>query len=117
MVLFFFAGHNLASRFVSDHEVIELAAALLVIAAHFQWGDGIQIVSACALRGVDDVNVPAWIAGFSYWIIALPLGWWWGLQQGYGSEGVWAALALGLGIAALLLAFRAWRKLGPEEST
>lgn len=111
MMIFLFGGRPLAALFVTDGDVIQLAATLLIVAGLFQLFDGMQVVSIAALRGVNDVNVPAGLAALSYWFIALPLGWYVGLQAGYGAVGVWSAMACGLAIAALLLGVRAWRML------
>lgn len=114
MVVFFLAGHRIAAWFVDDHQVIQMAAGLLLVAGFFQLVDGMQVVSANALRGMNDVKVPARIAIMSYWAIAIPVGAFLGLPRwaGYGAAGVWAGLATGLGTAALLLGFRAWRMAG-----
>jgi MATE family multidrug resistance protein len=112
MLVFFFFGEPLASLFVTDTEVVSAAGALLLVAALFQLFDGLQVVSVSALRGVNDVAVPAWMAALAYWGVALPLGWYWGLQSGWGATGVWSAMAVGLGVAAVLLGRRAWRLLG-----
>lgn len=112
MTVFFIFGQPLAALFVNDAGVVKAAAALLLVGSLFQLFDGLQVVSAAALRGVDDVKVPAWIAVLSYWAIALPLGWVLGLQMGWGATGIWAALAVGLALAAVLLMWRAWRLLG-----
>lgn len=111
MLLFFFFGKPLAALFVADEGVISSAAALLLVAALFQLFDGLQVVSVSALRGVDDVAVPAWMAAFAYWGLAMPLGWYWGLKLGWGASGVWLAMAVGLAVVALLLGRRAWRLL------
>lgn len=66
---------------------------------------------------MNDVKVSAWIAVLAYWIISLPLGWVLGIQMGWGATGIWAALAVGLGIAAVLLMWRAWRLLRVREET
>jgi MATE family multidrug resistance protein len=108
---FLIFGRDIAGQFVNDAAVIEIAASLLIIAGLFQLFDGIQIVAACALRGVNDARVPAWIAFIAYWIIALPCGALFGLGLHHGALGVWAGLAAGLGVAASALGFRAWRKL------
>jgi MATE family multidrug resistance protein len=112
MTVFFIFGQPLASLFVNDVGVVKAAAALLLVGSLFQLFDGLQVVSAAALRGVDDVKVPAWIAVLAYWAISLPLGWVLGLHMGWGATGIWAALAVGLAIAAVMLMWRAWRLLG-----
>lgn len=108
---FLFFGQGLAEQFVIDHTVVEIAARLLIVAGIFQLFDGLQIVSGNALRGVNDVRVPAWIAFLVYWVIALPCGAGLGLGLGYGAMGMWIGLAAGLAIAAALLGHRAWHKL------
>lgn len=111
MLVFLLLGHPLASLFVQDQAVITLAATLLLTAGLFQLFDGLQVVSVSALRGIDDVKVPAWMCVLAYWGIALPLGWFLGLHSGWGAPGVWMAMAVGLGVAAALLMRRTWRLL------
>lgn len=114
MAVFFLAGHRITGWFVTDPEVIRMAAGLLIVAGFFQLVDGMQVVSANALRGMNDVRVPAWIALMAYWGIALPVGAFLGLPRwaGFGAAGVWGGLATGLGVAAVLLGLRAWRMAG-----
>jgi MATE family multidrug resistance protein len=111
MLAFLLFGRNIGALFTSDAGVIEITAKLLLVAGVFQLFDGLQVVSACALRGVNDVRVPAWVAFFAYWIVALPCGAALGLGLHQGATGVWIGLAMGLGVAAVALGFRAWRKL------
>ena len=47
-------------------EVIEIASTLLIVSAFFQIPDGLQAVFLGALRGLQDVNIPAFITFFSY---------------------------------------------------
>jgi MATE family multidrug resistance protein len=108
---FLIFGRSIAGQFVNEAAVIEIAAGLLIVAGFFQFFDGVQIVSVSALRGVNDARVPAWIAFFAYWIIAVPCGAVLGLRMQHGAPGVWAGLAVGLAVAAGALGFRAWRKL------
>jgi len=115
MTVFLVFGRPLAAMFVEDPAVIKLAATLLIVAGLFQLFDGIQVISAAALRGMDDVKVPAALAAFSYWGIALPFGWYVGLHLGYGAVGIWATMSVGLALAAALLGGRAWRLLGNER--
>jgi len=108
---FLLFGREIAAQFVSDHGVVEMAARLLLVAGVFQLFDGLQVVSAHALRGVNDVRVPTWIAFIAYWLVALPAGAALGIWQGHGPIGMWTGLAAGLGVAALAMGVRAWRKL------
>ncbi len=111
MVLFFMWGHEVAWQFVKDPAVVELAVPLLIVAGFFQLGDATQVISAGALRGVHDVRIPALLACAIYWGVALPMSWLTAFPLGQGAWGVWVGLAVGLGVAGLALASRAWRLL------
>jgi MATE family multidrug resistance protein len=115
MLAFLMFGHDIGAMFVSDAGVIEIAAKLLLVAGVFQLFDGLQVVSSCALRGVNDVRIPAWLAFFAYWIVGLPCGAALGFGLHQGALGIWIGLAIGLGVAALALGSRAWRKLVPHS--
>jgi MATE family multidrug resistance protein len=108
MVVFFTYGQQISAQFGDDLDVQHIAARLLIIAGFFQLVDGVQVVSAFALRGINDVKIPAWTAFVSYWILAVPLGYYLGLKRGWGAEGMWTGLAVGLGLAAVVLSLRAW---------
>ena len=99
-------GPELARGFVADTAVVALAARLLVVAAIFQLFDGAQVVGAGALRGLADVRVPTAITFVAYWLLAIPCAYGLGLHTSLGAVGVWTGLATGLGVAAVLLAFR-----------
>jgi len=84
--------HNqIAAIYTNDMAVAGLAGSLLVLAAIFQFPDGIQVMSAGALRGLGDTRVPMLLAAVSYWGIGMPLGAGLGLGLGYGRAGCgWA---------------------------
>ncbi len=103
---FFFAGGMIANWFVDEPAVVSLAARLLVVAALFQMFDGVQVIGAASLRGIADVKVPALITFAAYWMVALPLGYFFGIRAGFGATGVWTGLAIGLAFAAVFLARR-----------
>ncbi|MDO5610380.1 MAG: MATE family efflux transporter [Pseudomonadota bacterium] len=103
-------GHDfIVGRYTNDVVVATLASSLLLYAAAFQFPDGIQVVSAGALRGLKDTKVPMFLAGFAYWMIGMPLGAGLGLWLGWGPKGMWLGLIAGLTVAAVLLASRFWR--------
>jgi MATE family multidrug resistance protein len=109
---FLLAGQVIAGWFIADPAVIGIAANLLVLAGIFQVSDGIQIVSAGCLRGMNDVRVPAWIALAAYWVMALPLGAWLAFGLGLGAVGIWLGLTIGLLVAAVWMGWRVWGKCG-----
>ena len=105
-VVFAVAGPVLAAGFVTEPDVIALAAQLLVVAAIFQLADGGQVVAVGALRGLADVRVPTVLTFVAYWGLALPGAYFFGVKGPGGSLGVWAALAVGLAFAAVALNWR-----------
>jgi len=115
MTAFLTIGSWLAAQFVADPGVIQIAAGLLIIAGVFQLADGFQVICSFALRGINDVSVPARTAFIAYWIIALPLGAYLTFQHHWGVEGLWWGLTAGLGVAAVILGQRAWRLLVTQQ--
>lgn len=87
-------------------ETVQLAVALLGVAAVFQVFDGVQVASAGALRGLKDTRVPMLLAFFSYWILGLSAGYMLGFVGEQGAVGLWWGLVLGLSSAAVLLTLR-----------
>ena len=110
--LLLLGGHELIVQlYTRDATVAALAASLLLYAAAFQFPDGIQVLSAGALRGLKDTRVPMFLAAFAYWGIGMPLGAGLGLGLGgftpaLGPRGMWMGLIAGLTCAALLLGRR-----------
>ncbi|MDA7882367.1 MATE family efflux transporter [Akkermansiaceae bacterium] len=96
----------IAERFVKNNEVVALAAKFLIIVAFFQLFDGLQVVSAGYLRGLEDVKVPAWTAFIAYWIFGIPIGWLLATTGGLDASGIWWGLAIGLALAAIFLSAR-----------
>jgi MATE family, multidrug efflux pump len=109
-LMFVVAGGPIARLFVASPMVVQLTVHLLFVAAVFQVADGVQIGAISALRGLTDVRVPALIAVFAYWIIAVPLGAALAFPAGRGAVGIWIGLATGLGVAAFSLLWRFHRK-------
>lgn len=72
----------------------------------YQFGDALQITFANALRGTTDVKPMMWIAFFSYFIVALPVGYLCGFTWGGGVVGVWVAFPAGLFTAGFLFWLR-----------
>jgi multidrug resistance protein, MATE family len=108
--LFIFAPRALASAYTSEYEVIALASLLIPIAGFFQIFDGLQVVSAGALRGAGDTQAPLIVNIIGFWCIGLPTSWLLGFKLGYGPEGLWWGFVAGLGAVAVFLLIRlAWR--------
>ena len=88
-LLLLFGNDAIAALYTRDVAVANLAGSLLLLAAAFQFPDGVQVLSAGALRGLKDTRVPMLLAAFAYWGIGMPLGAWLGLGLGWGPRGMW----------------------------
>ncbi|MEZ4266930.1 MAG: MATE family efflux transporter [Myxococcota bacterium] len=106
MALFLAFPQALAGFFSDDPEVSALAARLIAIAGLFQLVDGLQAVMAGALRGAGDVRGPLWANVFAHWLFGFPLAALLALNLGFGAEGLWYGLTLGLALAAGFLSLR-----------
>lgn len=97
---------QVGSWFTDNVEVSALVASLFLPFLIYQFGDGLQINFANALRGISDVKPMMVIAFISYFIISLPVGYLCGFVFGWGLFGVWMAFPFGLTTAGLMLWMR-----------
>jgi len=88
------------------YEVVEIASNLILIASFFQIADGIQAVVLGALRGLQDVKIPAFLIFISYGTIGFPISYLLGLKTDWGASGIWMGLLIGLTLSAFLLVLR-----------
>lgn len=88
------------------YTVAKLSSGLLLISAFFQISDGLQSVLIGALRGLQDVWLPALIAFISYGLIGLPISYFLGIRIHYGVNGLWIGLLVGLTFSSILLLIR-----------
>jgi MATE family multidrug resistance protein len=96
---------NLAD-FADNHEVVAIAAQLLIIAAIFQFTDALQVVALGALRGMQDVKIPTVITFIAYWIIGFPISYYLSMETSLASMGIWIGLLAGLSASGILLFIR-----------
>lgn len=108
-VLFASTPELLVRPFSTDPVVLQLGAALLLIAVVFQLFDGLQTVTTGALRGLGNTRTPAiWnLAG--HWFLGLPVAYHLCFTRGWGVEGLWAGLAVGIILIGSVLLY-AWHR-------
>jgi MATE family multidrug resistance protein len=97
----------IANIYTDDHGVAAMAAQLLLLAAIFQFSDGIQVTANGALRGLKDTTVPMAVTALAYWGIGMPVGWWLAFHAGFGARGMWMGLIAGLTVRRAVLLFTA----------
>ncbi|MGE0587503.1 MAG: MATE family efflux transporter [Cyclobacteriaceae bacterium] len=105
-LLFIFGRYALPSLYIDNESVIDLTASLLIFAAFFQLSDGIQVVTAGALRGLQDVKIPSLLILVAYWVVALPLGYTLAFPLSFGASGIWLGLFIGLTLTATAMVVR-----------
>ena len=99
MIMLLIFRENFSSIYSKDIEVINVAISLLIYASIFQIPDGIQMGSLGALRGYKDTFAPMVFLIISYWIFAIPLGYFltnYGFTKPLGAEGMWISMIMGL---------------------
>lgn len=107
--IFLLFGAPLAGLFAPDEpEVRGLAATLVGIAGLYQLFDGLQVVSAGALRGAGDVRRPFIITAVGYWGVGFPTAAALAFEAELGAPGLWYGLTAGLGTVGLALVARFW---------
>ena len=104
-ILFLLRG-QMGSWFTDSAEVTAMVSALFFPFLIYQFGDGLQINFANALRGISDVKPMMLIAFVSYFVISLPVGYFCGFVLKMGVIGVWMAFPFGLTSAGLMLWLR-----------
>ena len=95
--------------YTTDIIVFNLTVGLLIFAALFQLPDGIQMGALGSLRGYKDTFVPMILLFISYWIFALPVGYYltnFGFGNPYGASGMWIGMIIGLSIFSILSILR-----------
>jgi MATE family multidrug resistance protein len=111
--LFIGVPRLLASAYTSVEEVVVLATLLIPIAGYFQIFDGLQVVAAGLLRGAGDTRAPLVVNIVGFWCLGLPTSLVLAFRLGFGPQGLWWGLVVGLGAVAVFLISRvAWKFRG-----
>ena len=110
-LVFISARNYLPYLFTSDVQVIKIAAGLLIIAAIFQFFDGLQVVMLSTLRGMADVTSPMLIAFIAYLFIGIPTSYVFAFIFNAGPQGIWLGYLVGLGTAGVLFYLRFRRNM------
>jgi MATE family multidrug resistance protein len=109
----FFIGIYVLEDDPARAQILQIGVGLLFMAGLFQLVDGTQVIALSVLRGVQDTRMPMIYAAVSYWLVGVPTSYVLGFMLGFEGIGVWAGLAIGLGVAAILLNWRFWRTVLP----
>jgi MATE family multidrug resistance protein len=97
---------TIVGLYTKDAEIAARAAGFLLLAALFQFFDGLQVTANGALRGIKDTRMPMVITLIAYWGIGMPVACWLSLRTAVGPDGLWWGMVAGLGTAAAGLSLR-----------
>jgi MATE family multidrug resistance protein len=92
--------------YTNDPAVVPYALAALAIIPAVCIGDGVQAVLMGAVRGAADIWIPNAIYALCFWVIAVPLAWWWGVERQGGAPALLSVAALSLAFSAVLFGWR-----------
>jgi MATE family multidrug resistance protein len=101
--IYFLFPRLIASSFTADRAVIAATIPLLLVAAIFQFFDGLQITATGALRGAGNTHAGLIVQIIGYWIIGLPIGYLIAFHHHRGAVGLWLGLCAGLIVAGIAL--------------
>ena len=115
---------------VAGTETAALASTLLIFAAVWAPFDGVQVVAAYLLRSVNRAAWASWSVFVVYWLFCLPLALALAFPAGFrlfglpvgvwglGAAGIWVALATGLILVSLAMAwkFRRTAQTGVDDA-
>ncbi|MBF0805298.1 MULTISPECIES: MATE family efflux transporter [unclassified Streptococcus] len=104
---------QVAALYGKEPEFIRLTSQFLVYALFFQFADALLSPIQGILRGYKDTTYPFVIGIISYWIIALPLGYFLDIWTSFGPDSYWIGLNIGLWVCAFLLQ---WRMMSVQKN-
>jgi MATE family multidrug resistance protein len=110
------APRFIARAFTADPAVIAATVPLLLVAAAFQFFDGVQVTATGALRGAGNTHIGLIVHLCGYWLIGMPVGTLLAFHFKLGAVGLWIGLCAGLVVAGAAL-LRSWQTTSNNMGT
>ncbi|CDH01341.1 MATE family efflux transporter [Xenorhabdus bovienii] len=92
IVLILLCGKSLLGLFTSNVDIINTGMVLLVLCVAIEPFRSAAMVISYSLKATGDATFPAWVAVGSTWCIAVPLGYFLGINLSLGIAGLWIGL-------------------------
>ena len=102
----FLLRHHIGGWFTDDLAVSAMIPQIIIPFLLYQFGDGLQINFANALRGIADVQLMMLFSFIAYFVISLPAGYLFGFVFNWGVTGIWMAFPFGLTSAGIMYYLR-----------
>ncbi|UXC33507.1 MULTISPECIES: MATE family efflux transporter [Bacillus] len=99
---------HLLTLFTSNHEIIQIAATLLLLTIILEPGRSFNMVIINSLRAAGDAKFPVYMAMISMWGIGLPIAYLLGIQLEMGLIGVWISFIVDEWVRGIFM-YRRWR--------
>ena len=107
--LVFLAGRPILGLLSGDERVIALGCSVLLVEIFLEIGRSFNIVLVRSLQAAGDVKFPTLIGIASEWIVAVGLGYLFGIVLDWGLVGMWAAFAIDENLRGLIFIIR-WKQ-------
>lgn len=109
------APGQIISAYTNDSAIHAIALGLIRLAALFIVIDSVHVAAAYCLRAFKDTRFPFLVMCVSYWLLALPLGYWLGMvvadNPKEGTAAIWASMIAGICVSSVLVTWRLRQKL------
>ncbi|MED1576242.1 MATE family efflux transporter [Bacillus safensis] len=99
---------HLLTFFTNNHEIIQIAATLLLLTIILEPGRSFNMVIINSLRAAGDAKFPVYMAMISMWGIGLPIAYLLGIQLEMGLIGVWISFIVDEWVRGIFM-YRRWR--------
>lgn len=90
----------------TNDNIVNLATQFFLIASFFLIFESIRVALFGVLRALQQTHVTLLISIVSFWLIALPLGYYLAVELKFGGLGFWYAMIVGVFISIILLYWR-----------
>jgi MATE family multidrug resistance protein len=95
-IAFVLAPEAMVRLVTDDPAVAAIAAPALRLVGFFLVFDAANGITTGALRGMGEVWIPMFTQCASFWLVAVPLAWWFGVTLGWGPLGLIAGICAGM---------------------
>lgn len=99
---FYFLREQLAALFTDDKEILGTASKLAQIIAVNQFLDCFNIICAAVLRGQGRQRIGSILSLIAYYMVGLPLEWYWGFKLNFQIFGLWIGLAIAVSFLSVV---------------
>ncbi|UYO36509.1 MATE family efflux transporter [Bacillus zhangzhouensis] len=99
---------HLLTFFTSNHEIIQIAATLLLLTIILEPGRSFNMVIINSLRAAGDAKFPVYMAMISMWGIGIPIAYLLGIQLEMGLIGVWLSFIVDEWVRGIFM-YKRWR--------